>query len=200
IRRAADQLADLVDLGWAPVGGKPHDLVLVLVHREAEIGRERRIQHAERMWESDFAQECDRGAAVSAPLAMADRERGPLAHAVGGQDRRATRRSRQEGGGRVRLVVPGEEDLPARHAEVRRAPPPHRGSARRFRESSSQYWRVGESLRSRGIGVQPGRSRLSARLASHAKGGSRMKYWILRMSVLIRPASAAAARRYLFHK
>ena len=51
---------------------------------------------------------------------MADRERGPLAHAVGGQDRRATRRSRQEGGGRVRLVVPGEEDLPARHAEVRR--------------------------------------------------------------------------------
>ena len=42
------------------------------------------------------------GAAAVAPLAVADRERRPLAHAVGGQDRRAPRRRGEEGGGRVR--------------------------------------------------------------------------------------------------
>ena len=35
-----------------PVGGEPHHLVLVLVHREAEIGGERRVQHAERVRDS----------------------------------------------------------------------------------------------------------------------------------------------------
>ena len=55
-----------------------------------------------------------------APLAVADRERRPLADAVGGQDRRAPRRRGEKGGGRVRLVVAGEQDLRPRHAEMRR--------------------------------------------------------------------------------
>ena len=50
-------------------------------------------------------------AAVRAPLAVADRERRPLADAVGGQDRRAPRRRGEERGGRVRMVVAGEQDL-----------------------------------------------------------------------------------------
>ena len=60
------------------------------------------------------------GAAVRAPLAVADRERRPLADAVGGEDGRASCRRRQERRGGVGLVVPGEEDLPAIDAEVRR--------------------------------------------------------------------------------
>ena len=103
VRRAANQLADLVDHRRTAVGGESHDLVLVLVHREAEIGGEGRIQHAERMREPDLAQQRDVRAAVRAPLAVADRERRPLADAVGGQDRRAPRRRREERGGRVRL-------------------------------------------------------------------------------------------------
>ncbi len=47
IRCAADHLTHLIGQRRPPVRGKPHDLVLVLVHREAEIGRERRIEHAE---------------------------------------------------------------------------------------------------------------------------------------------------------
>ena len=56
VRRAPDQLADRVGHGRTPVGGEAHDLVFVLVDREAEIGREGGIQHAERVRESDFAQ------------------------------------------------------------------------------------------------------------------------------------------------
>ena len=51
---------------------------------------------------------------------MADRQRRPFADAVGGQDGRAARRRGEERGGGVRLVVLGEQDLRARHAEVRR--------------------------------------------------------------------------------
>ncbi len=80
------------------------------------------------MREPDFAQEGNRWGAVMTPwgsgafwsAAMPDRERGPLADAVGGQDRRAARGSGEERGCRVRLVVTGEEDLVPRHAEVRR--------------------------------------------------------------------------------
>ena len=64
VRRAADQLAHLLDHRRAPVGGEAHHLVLVLVDREAEIGGERRIEHAERVREPDFAQQRDVGAAV----------------------------------------------------------------------------------------------------------------------------------------
>src|SRR6266496_2699979 len=83
------------------------------------------------MRESDFAQQGNRCAAVIVPrtpwasggfwpAAMPDGERGPLADAVGGQDRRTARGSGEERGCRVRLVVTGEEDLVPRHAEVRR--------------------------------------------------------------------------------
>ena len=62
----ANQAADLVDHRRPPVAGKSHDLVLVLVDREAEIGGERRIQHPERMGKPDFTQQRDRGSAVRA--------------------------------------------------------------------------------------------------------------------------------------
>src|SRR5262249_50790151 len=99
-------------------GSQPHDLVLALVHWKAEICRERRIEHSERMWEPDLPQKRDRCAAVRAPLTVAHCQRGPFAHAVGGQDRRATRRSSEEGGRRVRLVMLGEQDFLAWHAQV----------------------------------------------------------------------------------
>ena len=116
----ANQAADLVDHRRPPVAGKSHDFVLVLVDREAEIGGERRIQQAERMGKSDFTQQRDRGSAVRAPHAVADRERGPLSHAVRGQNRGAVRRSGEKRCRRMRLVVPGEEDLPRGQTEVGR--------------------------------------------------------------------------------
>ena len=119
IHRAPDQLANLLGHVWTSVSGQSHDLVLVLVYCEAQVGGKRRIQHAERMRESDFAKKLDRRAAVRPPLAVTDGERRPLAHAVGGQDRRARRRSGEEGRGRVRVVVAGEQDLRPRHAEIR---------------------------------------------------------------------------------
>jgi hypothetical protein len=48
------------------------------------------------MWKSDLSKERDRRAAIGAALAMADRERGPFADAIGGQNGRATRRRGQE--------------------------------------------------------------------------------------------------------
>ena len=61
VRRAADQTADLIDHGRAAVAGEPHHFVLAFVHREAEVGGERRVQHAERMRKSDFARKIDAG-------------------------------------------------------------------------------------------------------------------------------------------
>ena len=87
--------------GRSPVGSEPHHLVLVLVHREAEIGGEGRVQHAQRMRESDLAQECRCRAAARVPFPTADRERRPFADAVGRQDRGAPRRRREEGRRRV---------------------------------------------------------------------------------------------------
>ena len=125
VRRAADQLADLLGQRGPAVGGEAHDLVFVLVHREAEIGGEGRIQHAERMRKPDFAQ----ALIVVGPFARrspcADRQRRPLADAVGGQDRRAARRRGEERGGGVRLMVLGEQDLASGHAEMRRDDPAH---------------------------------------------------------------------------
>ena len=92
---------------------------------------------------------------------------------------------------------------PARHTRARRrrrAPRPNRGSARRSRGSSSQYWRVSDSACSRAIVPQPGCSRRKARLASHAKGGTRDEILIVNMIVPRKPAIAIAARRYRFHR
>ena len=119
VRGRPDQLPDVVRHDGPPVGGEPHHLVLVLVDRKSEVRGERGIQHPERMREPDLAVESDVGAAVGAALAAADRERGPLADAVSREDGRAEGRRRHERGRRMRRVVIGEEDLPARHPEVR---------------------------------------------------------------------------------
>ena len=49
------------------VGGEPHHFVLVFVDREAEVGRERRVEHAERVRESDLAEERDVVSAARRP-------------------------------------------------------------------------------------------------------------------------------------
>ncbi len=54
------------------------------------------------------------------PLALADGQRGPLADAIGSQDRSAARRRGEEPRCRVRLVMAGEQDLRSRHAQLRR--------------------------------------------------------------------------------
>src|SRR5471030_2403986 len=108
VRRAADQFADVVDHSLPAITGEAHHFVFVLVYREAQVRRERGIEHSERMRKPDFTQERDRRGAVRAALAVAHGERGPLAYAIGSQDRRATRGRGEEGGPRVRLVVFGE--------------------------------------------------------------------------------------------
>ena len=119
VRRAVNQLANVIHHRRAAVGGEPHNLVLVFVHREAQVRRERRVQHSQRMRKPDLAQKCNRRASVRTPLAVADRECGPFAHTVSRQDGGAARWRSQEGSGRVRLMMFGEQDLTRRHAQVR---------------------------------------------------------------------------------
>ena len=120
VRRAPYQLAHIVGQGGTPIGGEAHDLVFVLVHGEAEPGGERGIQQAERVGISNLAKQRDvRAGTIGAPLAMADRQRGPFADAVGGQDRRAPRGSGEERGSGVRMVVAGAQDLRPRDVEMR---------------------------------------------------------------------------------
>src|SRR5262245_49995831 len=70
-----NETTDLVDHRRLPVAGKSHHLVLVLVDREAEIGRERRIQHAERVRKPDFTQQRDLGSAIRTAHAVTNSER-----------------------------------------------------------------------------------------------------------------------------
>ena len=119
IRRAADEATDLIDECRAAIAGEPHDFVLTLVHGEAEIGREGRVEHSERMGKPDFTQQGDRGGTIGTPRAEADRQRGPFADAVRRQDRRPRRGRREESGSRMRLVMLREQDLARRHAQIR---------------------------------------------------------------------------------
>ena len=50
------------------------------------------------------------------------------------------------------------------------------------------------------IGVHPSGSRRSARLASQANGGSTTKYMTVSIALPSTPATAAATRRYRFHR
>jgi hypothetical protein len=71
-----------------------------------------------RVRESDLTEERDAG--VLAADCDAGRERRPFSNAVSGEDGGVPRRRRQERRRCVGLVVPGEENLPAIDAEVRR--------------------------------------------------------------------------------
>src|SRR6267378_1995541 len=73
IGRAADQLTDLLEQRWPSKGRQAHDFILVLIHLEAEIRRECRIQHSKGMRKSYFTQGPDRCGAVRQSLAMTDR-------------------------------------------------------------------------------------------------------------------------------
>ena len=72
------------------------------------------------MRKSDFAKERDRRGAIWMPLSVADRQRRPLPDSIRRQNRRPPRRRSEEGGSGVGLVMLGEQDLAARHAEIRR--------------------------------------------------------------------------------
>ena len=69
IGRAAHDLADLLDHRRLSVASKAHHFVLVLIHLEAEVRREGRIQHSQGMRKSDFSQASDCRGAVFEPLA-----------------------------------------------------------------------------------------------------------------------------------
>ncbi len=120
VRRPVDDLAHLVDHGRPPVGGQAHHLVLALVHGEAQIGGEGRVEHPQRVGEPDLPGQGDVGGPAGRARAVADRKRRPFPHAIACQDRRTARRRGEEGGSRVRLVVLGEQDLPPRNAQVGR--------------------------------------------------------------------------------
>src|SRR5262245_24920187 len=72
------------------------------------------------MWESDLAAKADIRTAVGPALALPHGQCGPLADAVGGQDRGAPRGRREKRGRRVRRMMIGEQDLVAGHPEMRR--------------------------------------------------------------------------------
>ena len=86
--------------------------------REAEPGGEGRIEHAERVREADLALQGDVGALCPAATAPGG-ERRPFADAICGEEGGGPGRRGQESGGGVRLVMFGEQDLLARHAEPR---------------------------------------------------------------------------------
>ena len=90
-----------------------HDLVLAVVHLEAEEGGEGRVEQAERVREARLLEQLD--AVLSAPspqvaLPTPSVAGGPLADAVDGQDRRLLERRAEEGAGGVRQVVLDEQD------------------------------------------------------------------------------------------
>ena len=95
-----------LDVFRLTVGGETHDLVLARVHLEAEVVGERGVQETQRIRPVELAQQPDVVA-----LAHADRGRGPLAHAVHGEDRGPVEGRRKERARRVRLVMLGVEDL-----------------------------------------------------------------------------------------
>src|SRR5450432_1015841 len=68
----------------------------------------------------DFTYDVDGGSAAGVPFAAADGQRGPLAHAIGGQNGRATSWRGEKRGGSVRLVMLSKQDLASRHSQVRR--------------------------------------------------------------------------------
>src|SRR6266498_3065056 len=69
---AAYQLTHLLDQGGLAVGSEAHDFVFVLVHFEAEIRSECRIQHPQRMRKPDFTKAPDFCATVRISLAVAN--------------------------------------------------------------------------------------------------------------------------------
>src|SRR5207248_1218977 len=103
----------------ATVGGETHHLVLTLVHGKAEIGGEGRVEHSQRVREAQLAGDFDSRLPVVVDLAAAERQRRPLAHAIGGEYRGALYRSREERGRGVGLVMLAEQDPVRADAEPR---------------------------------------------------------------------------------
>src|SRR5262249_49805808 len=118
VRSGLDELSYLGLEGGRPVRGQAHHLVLPLVHGEPEVRGERRVEHPQGMGEVDFPQQLELRLTSWAPLAKAYGEGCPFPDSVRGQDCRAASRSREGGRGRMRRVVPGEENRSALDAQM----------------------------------------------------------------------------------
>src|SRR5215813_9091307 len=110
ITGALDHLVDRLLEGWFSVRGKPHHLVLALIHRKAQVGGDGRIEHAQRMREMNLSRKLDLHL-TALPAPSSQGHRGPLAHAVGGEERGAFCRRGEKGGRGVRLVMLGKKDF-----------------------------------------------------------------------------------------
>src|SRR6185503_18009890 len=119
VRRPPDELAHAIGHRRPAVRGESHHLVLILVHGEAQIGREGRIEHAERVREPDLAQKRD-VRAIGPPFAVTGGQRRPFPYPIGLEDGRTTYGRGEKCRGSVRLMMSREEDLLAADAEMRR--------------------------------------------------------------------------------
>src|SRR5262249_17075590 len=108
---------DLVCHGRAAIACEAHDLVFALVHGKAEIGRERRIKHAQGVGKTDLSKEVDRGALRSALTETYGQGR-PLADAVRGQKCGLAYGCGEKGCRRMRAVVLRKQYLGFRYAEL----------------------------------------------------------------------------------
>ncbi len=101
VRLQIDQLVpDQVGVLGLAVGGQSHQLVFARIDAKATEIREGRIEQTGRVREVQFVGECN-PVAAAVPVAG----RGPLAHAIHGQDRRLVERRWEERAGRMRFVV-----------------------------------------------------------------------------------------------
>ncbi len=106
VRADADHLLDAVDVPGLAVGRHAHQLVLALVHLEAAVRGERRVEQPERVREAALLLDVDPRAAADA-----DRPGRPLARAVHGDDRGLVVGRAEEARRGVRHVVLAEQDL-----------------------------------------------------------------------------------------
>jgi len=103
-----NQLPDLINHCRTAIAGESHNLVLVLIHPEAEIRGEGRVQHSQRMWKPDFAEQANLRSPICILFTPSDRKCRPFPYAISGQDCRAICRRGKEGRRSVRLMVLSE--------------------------------------------------------------------------------------------
>ena len=108
-------LPDLVDVPGLAVRRHAHDLVLALVHLEAEERGEAPIQQPERMREAHLLRELDGRCPIPSPIAVVVHSPTPSIVRIG----RLVEWRAEERAGRVREVMLDEQDLVGRHAECR---------------------------------------------------------------------------------
>ena len=109
VRLDLQQPAHLVGVAGAAVGGQPHDLVLVIVDPETQVGRHGAVEQPEGMREMDLLDKAER-----ASLPSSDRRGSPLSDPVHGQDCSLFERGEEVGrSGMGEMMLP-EDDPPVK--------------------------------------------------------------------------------------